>query len=265
MHANGIRLHYDVHGTGDPVVMVMGSAAKGHVWNEYQIPALTENGFQAVTFDHRGLPPTDECVEGFTFDDLVRDTVSLVEELGLGPVRLVGTSLGARICQELMLTRPDLVSGAVLMATRGRADVMGLAMAAAERELHDSGMRPPPRYAAMVKALQNLSPATLAQSGPASDWLDILAMGAPPGRGARTHMEFAEMPDRLPAYRDIQRPCLVVAFADDRINPPHLGREVAKSIPGAEFEVIEDCGHYGYLEAPDQVNERIIQFLRKGV
>ncbi len=56
-------------------------------------------------------------------------------------------------------------------------------------------------------------------------------------------------------------PCQVIAFADDLVTPPHLGREVADAIPGAVFELIEGCGHYGYLEDPAAVNKAVVQFL----
>ncbi|WP_171163669.1 alpha/beta fold hydrolase [Streptomyces sp. I05A-00742] len=262
-YVNGIRLHYEVHGSGDPVLMVMGSGSAGHVWDVYQVPALTRAGFRVITFDHRGIPPTDRCAEGFTIDDMVRDTAALVEELGAGPVRLVGTSMGAQICQELMLARPELVRSAVLMATRARTDEMRRAMAEAEIELHDAGLALPPRYAAVVRALKYLSPRTLADPDRAGDWLGLFGMAAPRGAGERVHMEFSAMPDRRAAYRRITRPCHVIAFSDDVITPPAFGREVAEAIPGAGFDVVEGTGHYGYLEAPDRVNDILVARLRQ--
>ena len=53
---------------------------------------------------------------------MVADTAALIESLVGGPVRIVGVSMGSFIAQELMVARPDLVSQAVLMATRGRLD-----------------------------------------------------------------------------------------------------------------------------------------------
>ncbi|WP_201407607.1 alpha/beta fold hydrolase, partial [Mycobacterium paraintracellulare] len=47
-------------------------------------------------------------------------SVALIEGLNAAPARIVGMSMGAFITQELMLARPDLVSAAVLMGTRGR-------------------------------------------------------------------------------------------------------------------------------------------------
>ncbi|MCV2462936.1 alpha/beta hydrolase [Streptomyces sp. ICN988] len=260
---NGIRMHYDSEGTGQPVVMVMGSGSRGRVWDLHQVPALTAAGFRVITFDNRGIPPTEECAEGFTVEDMVADTAALVEHLGLGPCLFVGTSMGAQIVQELALARPELVRRAVLMATRGRSDTMRRALAGAEIALHDSGLRLPPAYTAVMRALQNLSPRTLADPARISDWLDLFEMSAPTGRGDRVHMEFSAMDDRLAAYAEIGAPCHVISFADDLITPAHLGREVADAIPGATYDLVPDCGHYGYLEEPDAVNKIITEFLRQ--
>jgi pimeloyl-ACP methyl ester carboxylesterase len=262
---NGIRIHYAIDGDegGDPVVLVMGRGASGRAWNMHQVPALTEAGYRVVTFDNRGVPPTDECSEGFTVDDLVADTAGLVEHLGLGPCRFVGTSLGAYVVQELMLARPELVRQGVLMATRGRTDVLGAATAAAELALHDSGLSLPPAYAVWARAVRNLSPATLEDDQRLRDWLDVFEFAPEAdGPGIRAQLALTVPDGRLDAYRAIDVPCLVIGFADDVVLPPRLGREVAAAIPSAVYREIKDCGHYGYLERPDDVNRVLLDFFR---
>ncbi|GCB44686.1 alpha/beta fold hydrolase [Streptomyces sp. NL15-2K] len=258
---NGINLSFEDTGRGEPVVMVMGSGSGGRAWHLYQVPALVAAGYRVVTFNSRGIPPTDPCADGFTIDDLVADTAGLVEHLGLGPCRFVGTSLGAHITQELCLARPELVSEAVLMATRGRTDVFRRAHGQAEREFHDRGNELPPRYAATLRAMQYLSPASLNEDKEIQDWLDIFEV-APVTRapGYRAQMDIDITSSRLDAYRRIRARCLVVGFADDLILPPHLSREVADAIPGARYTQISDAGHYGYLERPDQVNAELLEF-----
>ncbi|MDT0473062.1 alpha/beta hydrolase [Streptomyces sp. DSM 41014] len=258
---NGIRLHYDVQGDGDPVVLVMGQGATGRAWHLHQVPALVAAGHRVVTFDNRGVPPTDECADGFTVDDLVADTAGLVARLGLGPCRFVGVSMGAYVVQELMLARPELVVQGVLLATRGRTDPLRAAVSAAERALYDSGVALPPGYAAWVRALENLSPATLDDEQRVQDWLELFTFApSPAGPGIRAQLELLPPEGRLAAYRAITSPCLVIGFADDVTLPPRLSREVAEAIPGAVYREIADCGHYGYLERPDEVNRMLLEF-----
>jgi pimeloyl-ACP methyl ester carboxylesterase len=70
-----------------------------------------------------------------------------------------------------------------------------------------------------------------------------------------------DFPDRLAAYGRIRMPSLVIGFADDLMLPSYLAREVAEAIPGARYEEIEGCGHFGYLERPDEVNKLLVKFL----
>jgi pimeloyl-ACP methyl ester carboxylesterase len=257
---NGINLHFDEYGSGEPVLLIMGSGAKGRTWRPYQVPALTAAGYRVITVDNRGISPTDLCPEGFTLDDMVADTAGLIEALGIGPCRIVGFSLGGMLVQELLLAHPDLVARAVLMATRGRTDRLRAAMSAAESELLESGIELPLRYAAVVQATQFLSPRTHADDRRIRDWLDIFEM-APADRSVRrAHLGLELIGDRLEEYRKIKSPCLVVGFSDDLIAPPSLCREVSEYIPGCRYEEVAGCGHYGYLEQPQSVNSLIIDF-----
>ncbi|MEU1049309.1 alpha/beta hydrolase [Streptomyces sp. NPDC005897] len=257
---NGIRLNYEDTGSGEPVVLIMGSGSGGRAWHMYQVPALTAAGYRVVTFDNRGIPPTDVCADGFTVDDMVADVVALAARLRLGPFRVIGTSMGAYVAQELAVARPDLVRQAVLMASRARSDALRAALARAERELHRSGVRLPARYQAVVQAMQSLSPRTLDDEQAVVDWLDVMELSGQneAGRGAQLGLE--PMPDRRRAYADIEVPCHVVSFADDLVTPPRAGEELAGIIPDAGFEVVPDAGHYGYLENPEAVNKSILEF-----
>ncbi|GAA1352734.1 alpha/beta fold hydrolase [Saccharothrix algeriensis] len=257
---NGITLSYRVEGDGDLVVLVMGTGGPGRVWHSHQAPALREAGFRVATFDNRGVPPTDECASGMKVEDLVGDTAALIEHLG-GPAHVVGTSLGARVAQELALARPDLVRRAALLATAGRTDPVQVSLSRGERALHDNGITLPGPYHAAVNAVLNLSPATLRDPVTARDWLDVFAFtGSALSAGVRAQLELDEYDSRLDAYRAITVPCLVVGFTDDRVLPPYLAREVAEAIPGARYEEVADAGHYGFLERPAEVNRLLVEF-----
>jgi pimeloyl-ACP methyl ester carboxylesterase len=239
---NGIEINYEVAGSGPLVVLVMGTGSPGRVWKAHQVPALVKAGFQVVTFDNRGITPSSECVDGMVLDDLVADTAALIEHLGGMRARVVGTSMGSRVTQELALARPDLVSHAVMMATYGRASAMQRAWSKAERELYDAGITLPASYRLAVLEFSGGQPSA--------------------GKRAQIGLEMRAGSDRLTAYRRITAKTLVVGFADDRLIPVHLSREVAQAIPGARYEEIADAGHFGYLERPEIVNKVLVDFLR---
>ncbi len=261
---NGIRLNYDdTGGSGEPVVMIQGTGGTRTVWQLHQAPALKAVGYRVITFDNRGIPPTSECPEGFTLDDMVGDVAGLIEYLGVGPCRVVGTSMGAMVAQELALARPELVRQAVLMATRGRTDALRRAITEAEIALYDEGGSVPSGYAAVVRALKSLSRRTLDDDDAVSGWLELFQLGGALGPGRRAQMPVSMLDDRLEAYRRIRVPCHVISFADDVICPPHMGREVADAIPGASFDLLPGCGHYGYLEDPAAANKSMIEFFSR--
>ncbi|MFT4200878.1 alpha/beta fold hydrolase [Gordonia sp. (in: high G+C Gram-positive bacteria)] len=264
---NGITLSYeDTGGAGEPVVMIMGTGSPGRVWKANQAPALVRAGYRVITFDNRGIAPSSECPEGFTIDDMVADTAALIEHLGLGRAHVVGTSLGARVTQELALARPDLLLSATMLATYGRSTPLVAAFGAGERALYDRGIELPPEYSAAVTAHLNLSPHSLADDRSARDWLDIITFSpqtVTPGVRAQMGVHEGEL-NRLEAYRGITVPALVVGFADDRTLPEFLAREVADAIPCAQYAVVEKAGHFGYLEQPERVNELLLDFLGRG-
>ncbi|WP_107653942.1 alpha/beta fold hydrolase [Nocardia suismassiliense] len=268
---NGISLNYqvkgdrargtDVKGSGPLVVMIMGTGSPGRVWELHQVPALVAAGYRVCTFDNRGIAPSFEAAAGMTIDQLVADTAGLIELLDEGPALVVGTSMGARVAQELALARPELVRKAVFMAGHGRLDQFQKTLSLGEHQLDASGVRLPEKYEAAITAVMNLSPATMADANAARDWLDLFEFtGGPVTPGIRAQRRMDHDFERVQAYRAITVPCLAVGFADDRMIPPYLTREIAEVIPGARYQEVPDAGHFGYLERPETVNKILLDF-----
>jgi len=257
---NGVRLAYERKGRGERVLMIMGSGAGGNVWTMYQVPALTQAGYEVITFDNRGVPPSDVPPGDYSLADLVGDTAGLIEALDAGPCRLVGTSMGAVVAAELAVTRPDLVTSCVLIATRARTDVMRRALTVADRVLAASDVKLPATYDAPTSVVQMFSPATLNNDADVSMWLDVfeLTLGRRTAASGQSAIDLT--PDRRDALRKVAVPCRVIAFSDDLMCPPHLCAEVAEAIPDCDFIEIGSAGHLGYLERPDEVNSAIIEF-----
>ncbi|MGE2724515.1 alpha/beta fold hydrolase [Mycolicibacterium pulveris] len=255
-----MNLAYDDRGSGPAVVFIAGRGGAGRTWHLHQVPAFQRAGYRCITFDNRGVGATEQA-SGFTIETMVGDTAALIEKLDAAPARVIGVSMGSFIAQELMLSRPELVDRAVLMATRGRADRTREFFRHAEWELHESGIRLPPSYDAKIRLLESFSPKTLNDDVKVRDWIDMFMMWpTKPSPGLRAQLGVAPEGDRLPAYRSITKPALVIGFSDDVVLPPHLGREVADAIPNGRFLEIPDAGHLGFIEQPDAVNEAVLKF-----
>ena len=255
-----INLAYDDRGTGEPVLFIAGRGGAGRTWHLYQVPAFLAAGYRVITFDNRGTGATENS-NAFTTQTMVADTAALIEKLDAAPVRIVAVSMGSYIAQELMLSRPELVTGAVLMATRGRHDRAREFFRAAERQLADCGVQLPAEYDAKVRLLESFSPKTLNDDVSVMDWIAMFRMWpVKPSPGLRCQLDVAPDGNRLPAYRSIMAPVLVIGFADDVVLPPHLSREVAEALPNGRYMEIPDTGHLGFVERPDVVNAAILKF-----
>ena len=169
--------------------------------------------------------------------------------------------MGSFIAQELMVARPELVRSAVLMATRGRHDRTRDFFRTAEREFADAGIELPASYDAKLRLLESFSPKTLNDDTAVRDWIDMFTMWPnKPTPGMRAQLDVCPHENRLPAYRSITAPVLVIGFGDDVVLPPHLGREVADALPNGRYLEIPDTGHLGFIEKPQVVNAAALKF-----
>jgi pimeloyl-ACP methyl ester carboxylesterase len=255
-----VTLAFDDRGKGDPVLFIAGRGGPGRTWHLHQVPAFLKAGYRTITFDNRGVGATENA-DGFSTRTMVDDTATLIERVGVGAVRIVAVSMGAFIAQELMVARPDLVSSAVLMATRGRLDRTRELFRLAAAELADADVALPASYDAKVRLLESFSPKTLNDDAAVAQWIEMFTMWPSKATpGLRRQLDIGPESNRLPVYRSIAAPVLVIGFADDVVVPPHLSREVAQALPKGRYLEIPNAGHLGFIERPEPVNAAALQF-----
>ena len=88
-----IELHYEDHGTGQPVVLIHGYPLSGRAWDR-QIPVLLDAGHRVITYDRRGFGQSSQPVFGYDYDTLAADLAALLDRLDLRDAVLVGHSMG---------------------------------------------------------------------------------------------------------------------------------------------------------------------------
>lgn len=88
------NLHVDdTGGSGRPVVLIHGWPLSGEAWKD-QVPALQQAGYRVITYDRRGFGRSDKPARGYTYDTLTEDLHTLLAQLNLNDVTLVGFSMG---------------------------------------------------------------------------------------------------------------------------------------------------------------------------
>jgi pimeloyl-ACP methyl ester carboxylesterase len=225
------------------------------MWHQSMVPPLVAAGYEAITFDNRGVPPSD-CPEGpYSMDGFVADAAALMEQLDVGPARVLGFSMGGCIAQELALARPDLVRAVAIAGTRARHSVYTRANLAGQIDLFRAFTATPISFFVPFLLGQMLTREQLDDDAIVQSFLDPMLASPPwyePGR-IEQYEAYLDYDDRLGALRALTPPALVFSFADDILVPAALGREVADAIPQATFELIPRQNHYGMLLAVDEI------------
>ncbi len=90
---NDIKIHYEDHGTGNPVVFIHGFPFSGAAWEKQESVFLKEN-YRVITYDRRGFGQSSQPSIGYNYDTLADDLQKLITELDLKDVTLVGHSMG---------------------------------------------------------------------------------------------------------------------------------------------------------------------------
>lgn len=112
---NGIELYYEVHGAGEPLLLIAGLGFG--VWSWFrQIPDLSQH-FRIVAFDNRGAGLSEKPDCEYTIEMMAEDAVALLRTLNVARAHVLGHSMGGYIAQEIALRHPDVVSKLILVST----------------------------------------------------------------------------------------------------------------------------------------------------
>lgn len=113
---DGTNLFHRDWGTGRSIVFVSSFALNADMW-AYQMLALSGRGLRCVAFDRRSHGRSDDPGRGYEYDTLADDLATVIEQLELHQITLVGHSMGAgEIVRYLSRHGPNRVASVVLLA-----------------------------------------------------------------------------------------------------------------------------------------------------
>jgi 3-oxoadipate enol-lactonase len=245
-----IELYHEVAGAGPPVLFVSGTGSDlRRKPNVFDGPLARHH--QVLAYDHRGLGQSSKPDVDHTMADYAGDAAGLLDQLGWGPVPVVGVSFGGMVAQELAIEHPRLVSRLVLCCTSsgggGGASYPLHELAALDpderrrRQLAISDTRYDEAWqAANPEHAAKLLDRMAGDQTPLDDDPDR-EMGAARQLDARRHHDTWDRLDRIVA------PTLVAAGRFDGIAPLANAQAIAERIPGAELQVF-DGGHLFLLQ-----------------
>jgi pimeloyl-ACP methyl ester carboxylesterase len=266
----GVTIAYDVSGpsTGEPVVLVCGLSQPAVAWQFGMVPALTAAGYQVVTFDNRGVAPSSSPPAPYTVDQMVDDTVGLLDHLGLTTVRIAGYSMGGWVAETLAFRYPGRVHGAVFIGSCNVGTSWEKAITTVERDLARLDPELPAWFNA-VETMRYLPNHELQQDEVVDLWLGLIGELKPwsnPGRLGQYEAALAWSLDveRTHRWPSLSMPCLVLSFEHDVDSPPARARQAADMIPGARFVEISGASHLGVFTHTEAVADAVVTFFAGG-
>ncbi len=118
VRVNGLNLHYELHGDGPPLVLVMGLG--GDISQYGWLIERLAQGRRVIAFDNRGAGRSDMPDVPYTIELMADDTLGLMREIGLERADFLAISMGGRIAIEIALRHPERVDRLVLVSTAAR-------------------------------------------------------------------------------------------------------------------------------------------------
>ena len=120
--STGISMYYEIRGSGEPVILIMGTSADHSPWNA--TAEAYSSRYRVITFDQRGTGQTDRPLDptSYTTRTMAADVSALLDYLRISVCHVSGMSLGSAVAQEVTLGDPGRVASLQLHATWGRTD-----------------------------------------------------------------------------------------------------------------------------------------------
>ncbi len=210
---NGLQMYYEIHGEGEPLLLLHGAFGTIELWGPI-LATLSEN-HQVIAVEFQGHGRTADIDRPLTYEQLVEDTAALMRYLDIEQADIVGYSLGGIVALGLAIEHPDLVRKLVVAGANYNND--GL-------------------YPESLAAIESLTPEMFAGSPPETAYLEV----APnPDAFPTLVAKIVELDRAFSGWREedlqsIEAPALVIN-GDSDIRPEHaaaLFRLLGGGVPG---------------------------------
>lgn len=254
---NDVNLYYEIHGEGDPVVLICGLGSQLQSWAT-QVPIYSKH-FKVIVFDNRGSGKSDKPEQGYLTSDMADDTAALMEHLEIESAHIVGKSMGGMIAQWLAINYPDKVKKLILACSSASRDEVGNEILRMGREI-------------------------ATKVGTKAVWLMSLYLGYNReyieenlGNIKEIMSTLPEDPDVLKGYigqsyacqghnavdllNQISSETLVILGETDLIASPKRSKVLADLIPNSELKVFPGVGHGFWREKQQEVDDLVLDFL----
>ncbi len=252
--ANGISINYQLAGNGPTVVLLHEMGGTLDSWDAVA-PGLSET-YRVLRYDQRGAGLTEKVRKPYSNDDAVDDLEGLLKNLGLQPpYNFVCVAAASTQVLRFLERHPGDVTSIVLCNPAPGVDPSRAGVLVERAELAEkNGMS-----GVMGITLDKSYPPTLGEPAAYEAYRGRYLANDPVGFGLAHRMLAAT--NMLYMLPKVAVPAMVVAGKHDTVRPPAGTEELAKKIPGARFELIEEAGHFLPTTGPKTLLKLLRDFL----
>jgi pimeloyl-ACP methyl ester carboxylesterase len=265
VNVDGVGIEYEVTGHGQPVVLLHGFPDSGRLWR-HQVPALATAGFQVIVPDLRGYGRSDKpaAVESYALPLLAADVLAVLADLNVARTHLVGHDWGAALAWGLASLAPGAVDHLAVLSVghpatfrrtpqqREKSWYMLLFQfpGIAERWLTEDDWANFRNWARHPDTDQVI--ADMKETGSLTPGLNWYRANLPPE-------SWVEPPLVLPP---VQAPTMGIWSTNDIALTEAQMTDSVENVTGPwRYERLTGPGHWMQLDAPDQVNALLLDFL----
>lgn len=245
-----LSVHYEIKGSGHPLLMVMGLSFSLLDWGD-ELPDELVKHYQVILFDNRDAgQTTSSLVKNYTIAELADDTAGLLQALKIDKAHVFGVSMGGMIAQQFALRHADKPSKLVL----------GCTMAGGDCSI-------PANLTGLVggNLLDFLfTPSYLADLNNKKKAQDFLAKTSPyhsQQEGFLRQMRAIATHDTCSVLQNIKAPTLVISGDSDVVIPPDNSNVLKQKILGAQLAMIKGGAHGFPYSHAHETAEALIKFL----
>lgn len=247
---NDIELFYDEQNPNEQeqsIIFLHGAGGNHLSWWQ-QIPHFRER-YRCISIDHRGFGRSIDP-SGIGNQRFVDDLEALLDYLKIERTVLIAQSMGGRSALGFSVRQPERVDTLVMADTWGFFFWPELTEQITELQAVQVESNAPLTTRALGKKFRD--------ENPAGRFLYRQIFDLNPPRAIQKANPDA--PTRI-EVSELGIPTLFLVGSDDRITPPEIIKQVHEIVRGSKFEVVPECGHSIYFEAPTLFNQIVGDFL----
>jgi non-heme chloroperoxidase len=267
-NSSDIKLYYEDHGQGKPIVLIHGFPLSGTAW-EKQLPVLLKEGYRVITYDRRGFGSSTQPVVGYDYDTFAADLDKLMIELDLRGAMLVGHSMGTgEVTRYLSNYGSERVERAVLISSippflmRTSDNPEGL-----DKSLFDGFQKMiradrPKFITAFLESFYNYDLTKGKSVSEEAFWAswNLGVSASPIGTHECVSTWLTDFRKDLPR---IQVPLLIIHGTADRVLPyEKTSKRVEKLVKGSKLVPVADGPHAIPWTHAELINRELLEFLK---